>query len=217
MKFWSICSFFICINKIFEDLRHTSYPPPPVLMYCFGKCQLKMLCKTFSFFSWNTFFSLSFHMKMIVSWLILLHEEEFFFFFGLKTRRSIDSSFKCLLSLLRALIIKPPFYIFQVMPCKHVFCKECLYANVPSSSEPVSCPSCSDLLPVNFLSESPTSKTRIEGFSSSSILNKIQLDNFETSTKIEALVRMIAIIKLISIVFEFFIYVNGLMYEPLFG
>ncbi|KAG5596034.1 hypothetical protein H5410_037266, partial [Solanum commersonii] len=45
---------------------------------------------------------------------------------------------------------------------------------------PISCPSCSKSFTVDFTAN-------IKGFRSSSILNKIRLDNFQTSTKIEAL------------------------------
>lgn len=67
-----------------------------------------------------------------------------------------------------------------------------------SSLGQVSCPSCSKLLTVDWTTNpdavNQTSKTNVKGFRSSSILNRIELANFQTSTKIEALVRMIAII-----------------------
>ena len=55
-----------------------------------------------------------------------------------------------------------------------------------------SCPTCSKLLTADFTSNSSTgvqkAKTSVNGFRSSSILNRIQLDDFQTSTKIDALV-----------------------------
>lgn len=81
--------------------------------------------------------------------------------------------------------------MFQVTACEHIFCKACLI-DFSASLGQVSCPSCSKLLTVD-LTTSPdagnqTTKTTIKGFRSSSILNRIQLENFQTSTKIEALV-----------------------------
>lgn len=77
-----------------------------------------------------------------------------------------------------------------VTSCEHVFCKACLldfYASLGQTS----CPSCSELLTADFTKnvddEDLASKTTIKGFRSSSILNRIQLDDFQTSTKIEAL------------------------------
>ncbi|KAL5573355.1 hypothetical protein UlMin_022952 [Ulmus minor] len=77
-----------------------------------------------------------------------------------------------------------------VTSCEHVFCKACLI-NYSASLGQVSCPSCPKLLTVDWTksvdADKKTSKTTIKGFRSSSILNRIQLDNFQTSTKIEAL------------------------------
>ena len=77
--------------------------------------------------------------------------------------------------------------LLQVTSCEHVFCKACLL-----SFGQASCPTCSKLLTVDFTKNvdngDQTSKTTIKGFRSSSILNRIQLDDFQTSTKIEALV-----------------------------
>ncbi|PON62219.1 TNF receptor-associated factor [Trema orientale] len=77
-----------------------------------------------------------------------------------------------------------------VTNCEHVFCKTCVIDYAASLGE-VSCPSCSKLLTIDWTTNSDTgnqsSKTTVKGFRSSSILNRIQLDNFQTSTKIEAL------------------------------
>lgn len=77
-----------------------------------------------------------------------------------------------------------------VTSCEHVFCKACLL-NYCSSFGQASCPTCSKLLTVDLTKSvdngDQTSKTTIKGFRSSSILNRIQLDDFQTSTKIEAL------------------------------
>ncbi|XP_057455843.1 DNA repair protein RAD16 isoform X2 [Lotus japonicus] len=76
-----------------------------------------------------------------------------------------------------------------VTSCEHTFCKGCLI-DFSSSLEQISCPSCSKLLTVDLKSNKDlvvNTKTTIKGFRSSSILNRIQLENFQTSTKIEAL------------------------------
>ena len=56
----------------------------------------------------------------------------------------------------------------------------------------MACPSCSELVNADFISSpdagNQIGKTTVKGFKSSSILNRIQLENFQTSTKIEALV-----------------------------
>lgn len=86
-----------------------------------------------------------------------------------------------------------PFVIllFQVTACLHVFCKACLL-DFSASLGQVSCPTCSKLLTVDLTANAgcgdQTAKTTIKGFKSSSILNRIQLNDFQTSTKIEALV-----------------------------
>lgn len=82
--------------------------------------------------------------------------------------------------------------LFQVTACEHIFCKGCLI-DFSASLGQVSCPSCSKLLTVDLTSNKDAvvqanNKTTIKGFRSSSILNRIQLENFQTSTKIEALV-----------------------------
>ncbi|XP_062112244.1 ATP-dependent helicase rhp16-like [Humulus lupulus] len=82
------------------------------------------------------------------------------------------------------------FLSFQVTSCEHAFCKACLIDYAASLGQ-VSCPSCSTLLTVDLTAiadnGNQTSKTTIKGFRASSILNRVQLDNFQTSTKIEAL------------------------------
>ena len=81
--------------------------------------------------------------------------------------------------------------LFQVTSCEHAFCKACLI-DFSSSLGRVSCPTCSKLLTVDLTSNKDVgdqaNKTTIKGFRSSSILNRIRLENFQTSTKIEALV-----------------------------
>ncbi|TYI36131.1 hypothetical protein E1A91_A03G112700v1 [Gossypium mustelinum] len=76
-----------------------------------------------------------------------------------------------------------------VTACAHVFCKACLI-DFSASLGNVSCPSCSRLLTVDLTTNADggqSSKTTLKGFKSSSILNRIQLNDFQTSTKIEAL------------------------------
>ncbi|KAG5606812.1 hypothetical protein H5410_028304 [Solanum commersonii] len=76
-----------------------------------------------------------------------------------------------------------------VTSCTHVFCKSCLI-DFSASVGQVSCPSCSKPLTVDFTANDKgdqKSKATIKGFRSSSILNRIHLDDFQTSTKIEAL------------------------------
>ncbi|KAM3344549.1 DNA repair protein RAD16 [Capsicum galapagoense] len=76
-----------------------------------------------------------------------------------------------------------------VTSCTHVFCKSCLI-DFSASVGQVSCPSCSKPLTVDFTANDKgdqKSKATIKGFKSSSILNRIRLDDFQTSTKIDAL------------------------------
>jgi len=71
-----------------------------------------------------------------------------------------------------------------------VFCKACLIGFSASLGK-VTCPTCSKLLTVDWTTKADTehkaSKTTLKGFRASSILNRIKLDDFQTSTKIEAL------------------------------
>ncbi|XP_057455866.1 ATP-dependent helicase rhp16-like [Lotus japonicus] len=77
-----------------------------------------------------------------------------------------------------------------VTSCEHVFCNACL-VDFSASMDPVLCPSCSLPITVEITSSKDVSgksnDTAIKGFRSSSILYKIELENFQTSTKIEAL------------------------------
>ncbi|KAH9744807.1 Helicase protein with RING/U-box domain-containing protein [Citrus sinensis] len=77
-----------------------------------------------------------------------------------------------------------------VTNCGHAFCKACLFDS-SASKFVAKCPTCSIPLTVDFTANegagNRTSKTTIKGFKSSSILNRIQLDEFQSSTKIEAL------------------------------
>ncbi|XP_049377528.1 ATP-dependent helicase rhp16-like [Solanum stenotomum] len=73
-----------------------------------------------------------------------------------------------------------------VTSCTHVFCKSCLISFSAVMGQ-ISCPSCSKSFIVDFTTNDQKTKANIKGFRSSSILNKIRLDNFQTSTKIEAL------------------------------
>eukprot|EP00268_Persea_americana_P016783 TRINITY_DN17990_c2_g1_i1.p1 TRINITY_DN17990_c2_g1~~TRINITY_DN17990_c2_g1_i1.p1 ORF type:complete len:944 (+),score=189.89 TRINITY_DN17990_c2_g1_i1:195-2834(+) len=75
-----------------------------------------------------------------------------------------------------------------VTSCEHVFCKACL-DDYSAALEMVTCPSCSKPLTVDFttVKNAADQSTTIKGFKRSSILNRINLDDFQTSTKIEAL------------------------------
>ncbi|KAF8391562.1 hypothetical protein HHK36_023868 [Tetracentron sinense] len=77
-----------------------------------------------------------------------------------------------------------------VTSCGHVFCKACL-TDYSAALGQVSCPSCSKPLTVDFSTKmnavDQSSKTTIKGYKTSSILNRICLDDFQTSTKIDAL------------------------------
>ncbi|EOA39673.1 hypothetical protein CARUB_v10008314mg [Capsella rubella] len=79
---------------------------------------------------------------------------------------------------------------YVVTSCAHVFCKACLIGFSTSLGK-VTCPTCSKLLTVDWSTKADTdhqaSKTTLKGFRSSSILNRIKLNDFQTSTKIEAL------------------------------
>ncbi|XP_021856387.1 DNA repair protein RAD16 isoform X1 [Spinacia oleracea] len=77
-----------------------------------------------------------------------------------------------------------------VTSCGHHFCRICLI-DFSSSASQSSCPSCSKPLTADFTSNlsirGQRSKTSVNGFKRSSIMNRIQLDDFQTSTKIDAL------------------------------
>ncbi|KAG9439696.1 hypothetical protein H6P81_019861 [Aristolochia fimbriata] len=75
-----------------------------------------------------------------------------------------------------------------VTACEHSFCKACLmeYSAVLGQ---VACPSCLKPLTVDFTAKKTPDQgaMTVKGFKRSSILNKICLEDFQTSTKIEAL------------------------------
>ncbi|KAK6919345.1 Zinc finger, C3HC4 RING-type [Dillenia turbinata] len=77
-----------------------------------------------------------------------------------------------------------------VTSCAHVFCKPCL-VDFSTSLGQVSCPSCSKPLTVDLTTNPEASslkhKVTVKGFKHSSILNRIRLEDFQTSTKIDAL------------------------------
>ncbi|CAH8283008.1 unnamed protein product [Eruca vesicaria subsp. sativa] len=77
-----------------------------------------------------------------------------------------------------------------VTSCEHVFCKACLIDYAASLGK-FSCPTCSTVLTMDWTAkagiEQQVNKTTIKGFRASSILNRIKLEDFQTSTKIEAL------------------------------
>ncbi|KAL1812900.1 hypothetical protein ACET3Z_022965 [Daucus carota] len=77
-----------------------------------------------------------------------------------------------------------------VTACGHPFCKSCLIGFSASVGQ-VSCPACSKPLTVDFSAKNDhggqDAKSAIKGFKRSSILNRIRLNDFQTSTKIEAL------------------------------
>ncbi|KVI00732.1 Zinc finger, RING/FYVE/PHD-type, partial [Cynara cardunculus var. scolymus] len=77
-----------------------------------------------------------------------------------------------------------------VTSCGHLFCKPCLIEFSASYGQPA-CPSCSKPLTVDFSSnkdqEDQKPKMSVKGFISSSIINRIRLEDFQTSTKIDAL------------------------------
>ncbi|XP_019251567.1 PREDICTED: ATP-dependent helicase rhp16-like [Nicotiana attenuata] len=77
-----------------------------------------------------------------------------------------------------------------ITSCNHAFCKTCLIDFAASVGQ-VSCPLCSELLTVDLSANNDKadqkSKPTLKGFRSSSIVNRIQLDDFQSSTKIDAL------------------------------
>lgn len=67
-----------------------------------------------------------------------------------------------------------------------------------------SCPSCPKLLTADFTSKNDgdqSRKTTIKGFRSSSIINRINHEDFQTSTKIEALVCIVNELPFIFLIF----------------
>ncbi|CAN1843606.1 ATP-dependent helicase rhp16 [Linum perenne] len=78
-----------------------------------------------------------------------------------------------------------------VSSCEHVFCKSCLLDYSTALGE-VSCPTCAKPLTVDFTSKTESGSqsrktTTVKGFRAASILNRVKLNDFQTSTKIEAL------------------------------
>ncbi|KAG5596225.1 hypothetical protein H5410_037457 [Solanum commersonii] len=77
-----------------------------------------------------------------------------------------------------------------VTSCSHVFCKACLI-DFAESTERMACPSCTEPLTFEFTVNNDKGDSNFEptgkGFSSSSISKKNQLNEFKTSTKLEAL------------------------------
>ncbi|XP_043688463.1 ATP-dependent helicase rhp16-like [Telopea speciosissima] len=69
-----------------------------------------------------------------------------------------------------------------VTSCQHVFCKDCLINYSAAMGEEASCPSCSNMLTTDSTSKLSPRKTK-----RSSILDRIRIEDFQTSTKIEAL------------------------------
>ncbi|XP_049414533.1 ATP-dependent helicase rhp16-like [Solanum stenotomum] len=78
----------------------------------------------------------------------------------------------------------------EVTCCRHVFCRACMNYLAEGVME-APCRSCTKPLTFDFTGNKDkgdsSSKPTVKGFRSSSVLNKIQLDKFKTSTKIEAL------------------------------
>ncbi|PWA62436.1 helicase protein with RING/U-box domain-containing protein [Artemisia annua] len=77
-----------------------------------------------------------------------------------------------------------------VTSCEHLFCKSCLIDFSASYGEPA-CPTCSKPLTVDFSAnkeeDNPKPKKSVKGYKADSIINRIRLENFQTSTKIDAL------------------------------
>ncbi|KAJ3670458.1 hypothetical protein LUZ60_010782 [Juncus effusus] len=75
-----------------------------------------------------------------------------------------------------------------VTSCEHIFCKTCLI-DYSSSLGDISCPTCSKPLTVDLTSKNSEKRgTKVKGFKSASILNRLNdLSDFKTSTKIDAL------------------------------
>ncbi|GLJ40484.1 hypothetical protein SUGI_0834590 [Cryptomeria japonica] len=68
--------------------------------------------------------------------------------------------------------------------CGHTFCKGCIEEYISTTGQS-SCPSCSEPLTIDLTGRKNANK--VKGYKSSSILNRINLDDFQTSTKIDAL------------------------------
>ncbi|PIA28802.1 hypothetical protein AQUCO_06600014v1 [Aquilegia coerulea] len=77
-----------------------------------------------------------------------------------------------------------------VTSCEHAFCKACLTDYAAALGEAL-CPSCSKPLTADFTAEmnpgDQSTRTTIKGYRCSSIMNRIDLTEFQTSSKIDAL------------------------------
>ncbi|KAF5196535.1 Dna repair protein rad16 [Thalictrum thalictroides] len=77
-----------------------------------------------------------------------------------------------------------------VTSCEHAFCKACLTDYAAALGEAV-CPSCSKPLTADFTAKvnpgDQNTRTTIKGYRCSSIMNRISLTEFQTSSKIDAL------------------------------
>ncbi|KAL3848983.1 hypothetical protein ACJIZ3_010865 [Penstemon smallii] len=100
-----------------------------------------------------------------------------------KKGKTVDSNEKCSLCL-------DPEEDTSVTSCGHVFCKPCLIDYGVTLGQNT-CPLCAKPLTVDFSASKDgnkeISKTTLKGFRPSSILNRIQISDFQTSTKIDAL------------------------------
>ena len=82
----------------------------------------------------------------------------------------------------------------QVTDCNHMFCKACIMEYVAAAIQKPPCPMCQKPLTIDFTSTKAGKNSRQDtlkkskGIKSSSILSRIDLKQFQTSTKIEALV-----------------------------
>lgn len=84
--------------------------------------------------------------------------------------------------------------------CKHMFCKTCIqeYISAAGTDQAPPCPVCQSALTVDFVSLKASSSlqdnmTMLKGYKRSSILHRIKLHEFKTSTKIDALREEISI------------------------
>jgi DNA repair protein RAD16 len=74
--------------------------------------------------------------------------------------------------------------------CGHTFCRGCIQEYTSTSGQSL-CPSCLKPLTIDFTGRrngnNQENTNKIKGYKRSSILSKINLDEFQTSTKIDAL------------------------------
>ncbi|KAH7301638.1 hypothetical protein KP509_23G035400 [Ceratopteris richardii] len=76
--------------------------------------------------------------------------------------------------------------------CKHTFCKACIQEFISAATATPACPVCQKPLTVDFTATKSSNRTvdggnMTNGYKRSSILNRINLREFQTSTKIDAL------------------------------